>query len=603
MKFRSYRSPLMEYMLVAYGYEELIGIHGAKSSQERIIEELSSYNIKAILEVSTKTILLLKSWGVANKKIQLIILKNFFPEKFKSMVDRLKELNPGDNWIFFNEHTVLILIKLSILFGKNGDGLSIKSHKEKNDFGTWLLMLNNLTTKSDTKHLSQKNLIEQRTSLRRALAKYQFNRIDERLSFKLVRYKYIFDYLKRNHINKIDVGDFFKQASGTSYETYLSVTFSLIVYAVNQTAKEIKVEEVNKKWLICLKSYLKDTSFRKKTIDLVASNLIGEQDVLKNFLNNEIGSEGSVDDNFFYDMRIFSRYPLIGELDSGCVVLTDPRFLFDRASEGAYWIVENYLYENSQKKLREIHSEIWGYGFDSYVRYLLRNTFEKSFKTNLNSGNYEMTDGLIISSNFVFVIENKHHHWRYLAKTTGKETEMKTTLENLFSSKKKKKGLGQISNFIKKIKSKEWELEFDISDKVFVPTLVVSEGIPMDSYSRKLYEDKAKESGSFIAGEDVMPFIVMTAEDMEMLSCIAESNGVETAAEILAGYSASFILQTDEGYSYNSLPFKSYLHYIKQEVPEGKFLRNKFDLLTSRLEKRMFSKEKREEYDSKRENH
>lgn len=579
-------TPFLNYVLVVYGYEELIGIYGAKANLKRIISELEKYNVRAILEVCTKSILLIKSWGIDDKKIQGIILRNFFPDSFTKLLSELEKRVKSENWIIFNEHSFAVLMKMAIIFCKDEGGLSINQKKEKNDFGIWYLMLNNLITEKDTNNQEKFDINEERKNLRRALAKYHFNRVNERLSFKLTRYNWIFNYLSKNYQEKLDISSLFIEATGISYESYLSVTFALIVNYVNATSKPLSIEEVNKRWLVCTENYLINTSFRKKTISQAINQLVGDINLLK----KSIESEDVNEQTFFYDMKVFAKYPLIGDTKSNCFILTDPRYLYDRASEGAYWIVENYLLDSKKKDSREKHSEIWGYGFDKYIRVLLKATFKKHFMTDLYVDNEELADGLIVTSKYIFIIENKHHHWRYSAKSTGNESEMKTTLKNLFSSKEKKKGLGQISSFIQRIKSNKSLLSININNKIFVPVIVISETIPMDDYSRKLYEDQAKKSGAFISEVDVMPFIVITAEDIEMLSCIAEIDGIENAAKILADYSAKFILHTEFDYPVGSIPFKSYLHSIQQSVPDGFFLRNKFDVLSKKLEKRIFRK-------------
>ena len=337
---RKSSNPFLAFMLVCYGYEELIGIANAKASYERVRDELKEYNLFAVMEMITKTTLLINSWDVTNKKIQIIILKILFPiPLLRRLLFELQKRVDNENWIILNEHSLTVLMKMAILYCPISGGQSINASPDKEKFGIWNLMLNNLICKEETNRLLRPYEEQKRTQLRRALARYQFNRIEERLSFKFTRYYWIFNYLKKNYRKQIDVEKLFKEATGVSFESYLSVCFALFIKSVNTTSKPLSIEAINDQWLTCVENYLSKTILKKRTVKLAIKHLVGEPDQLRKLIQSEAVFTDSPPTSFYYDTKAFSRFPLIGSLETGCVILTEPRFLHDRACEGAYWIV------------------------------------------------------------------------------------------------------------------------------------------------------------------------------------------------------------------------------------------------------------------------
>ena len=162
------------------------------------------------------------------------------------------------------------------------------------------------------------------------------------------------------------------------------------------------------------------------------------------------------------------------------------------------------------------------------------------------------------------------------------------TLLQLFSSKKKVKGLGQITRSIKELEKGEWRLPFKRKDRKILPIIVVGEAMPIDAYNRKLYEDIAKIAGVFYENNSVLPFIILSIYELEILEAIARKHGKDKAENLLIQYSEIFKKRNADGYVIESVGFHEFLSTANYPVPNNEALWKLFEKTYSRAQYKGF---------------
>ena len=202
----------------------------------------------------------------------------------------------------------------------------------------------------------------------------------------------------------------------------------------------------------------------------------------------------------------------------------------------------------------------------------------------------EIADGLIYGTNHLFFVETKYAHWSYKAKLTGKKEDMLPTLNQIFSTSKKTKGLGQITRSIKKVENGEITLPKPLDRRKIIPVLVVGEGMPMDAFNRKMYEELARTAGSISENSSVLPFVVLDAEEVEILEAIALDKGIVEAERLLVDYSILFSKRNELGFVREAMQFKNYLHAINYSTINNPSLFKLFDKVHKTAVKKGFKK-------------
>lgn len=567
-------------MVVVLGYRRIYGFESG--GIERLKIELSEYNLLSVLQSLSKVSLRLNSKGFTNQDNQIGLVRDIFANDlpfrrliFKAIKKLLTEDKDKDVvWSLFFEQSLLLLFKLAIMYSKR-DGGKFVEESDVQRLGNWLLISNDICSgDGNTLELEFPPEIE-RELLREYLTRQHAFMARERMPYRFVRFWWLFDNLTKQP-GDFDIAQHFYDATGgVNLNDYISFVFFLIVNYVNKTTKEVNVAN---EWIVCKNKYFEKTQLTSDEVEKISTLLLldlnsfenGEKEIINRYLHGR----DVVEFNF---MQFYKR-PLI-PFDDNCFICPSPEMLMDKGSSGIYWILENYFRENQLNHEHNLLPVKWGESFHTYIGKRLSEGFGDNYVNAPMEGDSEICDGLLVGKHAIFVIETKYAHWSYLAKMTGKREHLQSMLENIFSSTRKVKGLGQIVRAIKKFESGYSIANVDMSDRYFVPLLVVGEGLPMDLLNRKYYEDEAIASGAFYANKRVMPFIVLDAEEVEMLGAIVQQKGVEITEQILLRYSSLFIHRNDKGLAPESMQFKNFLISSKTEVINNKIMFKEFDYL------------------------
>jgi hypothetical protein len=520
-----------------------------------------------------------------NSETQIQLIRDIFAADIglrRKILDTIgSEKSPV--WVIFTEQSILSLLKIVLVNSKITGGKPI-TPADVGKVGHWLLLASDIWAGSDLVAPLITSLNYEREKIREYLTREHFLMVRERLPYKLVR----FDEILKNSIKTkgLDLEDLFLKASGgVSLKDYVYVCFMLIVRLVNIQTKE---PDITTEWIVCRDKYFENIKSGDE-IDKTLSLLLLDIDNYNASYSKDVKDVLNDEDFPAFNFLQFQKRPLI-PINEKCFVTPSPHFLMEKVSEGTYWIIENYLRSNNLKKERDLLPVIWGDAFEDYIHECFTSVYKDQYTKNFTVNNQEKFDGIINGQNTIFLIEDKYAHWSYKSKLIGKRRDMLPTLRQFFSGSKKVKGLGQITRGIKEFENGKWNLPFSTDGKKFIPVIIVGEIMPMDAFSRKMYEDIAKAEGIFYENEKTLPFIILDAEEVEIIEAIAARDGTDTVESLLYQYSLVFRDRNPEGYVGKSLSFKNHLHSIRYPIPNNVRLLKKFDKIAEFVRKKAFPK-------------
>ncbi len=583
-RFRK-RGTFHDYMLVIFGYERIYGFEGG--GIERVVREAAEFNLYSLLETISKIGLSLYSKGFSSKQNQIQLVRNIFAEDLdirKRIYDLLVREGISE-WAIFGEQPLLCLLKI-ILEHCPKEGGKLVYPKDVGQVGKWLLILTDACMPSERQAIILPPAL-QIEQLREFVARQHFFMARERLPYRFARFGQIFSNIQKLH-PELDISKLFEEATeGISLEDYRRFCFYLLVNWVNKTTKEV---DITKEWIVCKKKYFKKTALDIEEVNRITKLLLLDIGNYSKNYHEFVYSSLKSKDIFPYNFLLLRQRPLI-QFNNECFVCPDPNLLMDKATEGVYWIIENYIKSTSKDKW-EKWPVIWGSAFEKYVHERLEGAFGKKYQKGIFKDTEERSDGVFIGDEVIFFIEIKYAHWSQKAKFTGFRNDMMPTAQQLFSSQEKCKGLGQIVRDIKDVESAKLKLPFDLSGRKIIPLIIVGEPMPMEPLNRNMYGEIAAKSGAIYIKENILPFIVLDAEELEMLEAIATNNGTDVAEKLLIEYSKTFSTKNIYGSSEKAMEFKNYLHSIGFPVPNNESVLSLFDDLAESSRLKAFPKSK-----------
>ncbi|MEK7525961.1 MAG: hypothetical protein AAB546_00580 [Patescibacteria group bacterium] len=581
------KGTLQDYLLVIYGYEQIYGFDGG--GIERVRNEVSEFNFYSLLETLSKIVVKLYSKnGFSDRNNQVQLVRDIFAGdlEFRKKILEAISKSPTDNWVLFAEQPILNLYKVILEKAKKEGGRLVKP-EDVGLVGKWLLILSDVCM-PDTHSGIVLPVEVERERLREFLARQSFFMVRERLPYRLARFKDLFLKIEKLH-PEFDIKKLFSTAtSGIELNDYLSLCFYLLVSWVNNTTQE---PDITKQWITCKRKYFEQAQLDEKEVDAVVNLLLLDVDNYESGYQKVVSELLGGTDIYPYNFLQLRQCPFI-PFNKECFVCPAPDFLMDKATEGIYWLLENYLRKIGDKRTRDDLPTVWGNAFEAYIHERLGGAFGNSYIKNPSANSRELFDGVIVGSKAIFCVETKYAHWTYKARLTGKKVDMEPTLKQLFSGNEKVKGLGQITRTIKEIESGKSKLPIEIGNKKLIPLLIVGETVPMDAYNRKYYEDFSKLARSFYENYTVMPFIILDAEEVETLEAMIAKHGAMLGEDILFEYSEMFSKRNADGYVREVIQFKNFLNRKGYLYPNNFPVMKKFDAIANIATKKGFPRAK-----------
>lgn len=551
------KAALQDFMITSIGYKSIFSLPGG--GLERVRRELKNFNAYAVLQFCSKLALVLSSKGQTDIESQAYIIKTVFSKELQSRFIGSLRKSGNPPWTVFNEKSVLLLAKETLLNSPQRGGEEItKDNVEK--LGILLLVLNDecIGQGWEDRKITYPVYIE-RERIREFLAKATFFHGAWYMPNQLGAYRKIFVQAIEIAKNQgIDLEKTFSKAAfGLTLTEHYSIGLSVLTNWTKNLAKHPKLEE---EWIICQNKYFRKTIlskgkieafFRANSVDVSNFKRLNQE-----LIDNALHGEDAPSHNFLaFKQRPFIYY------NKDCYVCPAPRFLSDRITEGVYWIVENYL-RNNEPKIHERWPEIWGDAYEHYINETFREIWGSKYLSNYqDEKETERVDGVIIDEKLATLAEIKYAHWRHKTMVTGTKKNMVQDIQHFIKGGEKPKGLGQLSKNIRDLIEGKWAIqELGKTSKPILPLLIVGETLPMDAFNRKLYEEIAKAEKISFAPEICLSFVILELEDITILETIAQKYGRDKALEVLKRYSVLYTSRNEIGYVQNSVCFKNFAH-------------------------------------------
>jgi hypothetical protein len=568
----------VERVGVQFGHKE---VFGTELSLEDVIEDMKGYNLWAVLFIASKLNLILAKGNSSSAEEQLKIFRSIFAPEVYDKAEKLIRTreNTGDKGqaILFTEHVLLSLVAIALSNCSQDTGVDTMDESNGlHSFGTWLLALSDVWASrvKVRKGMAHRKFYE---SLRRSCAEQFFVRPlqPQALLQQATRTLMIVDS-SEGQSRKLDIRKLFLEATDLTLTEYSVMSYSLVL-KWSPFVDEANVEDDFR----LNRNYFQGLKISSDSADKFLELLLLNPTDFKS-MNERVITDVLKGADYSNNFMVFMQRPLIEQpnKDFFCV---SPVLLTLRATEGIYWIMHEYLKKIEREDLSKDLSELWGRGVENYVAARLTSGFGEVYSPKfIKDKNVEYTDGLILGKNALFVIETKKANWTYGAKLHATKENMRPCLEKILGTKSlkngksKKQGLAQIYDFIDKLEDGTCELDSYTVPGLYVPIVVTGEGVPTDPFNRKFYEEFAREVNSSVDPNKVLPFIILSLEEVEYLEVIAHDS-CEYAEELLLDYSRSFKVKNNFGYASDVYSFKDFILGKGVTLRYSNEMRNYFD--------------------------
>lgn len=500
-----------------------------KLSVDEIINRIQTYDRDAVLIILSKWQVLLQKRYSQNPYFQLGLARLMMN---RSQYKRLRNKIKRKPRIIFSHDVVLGLMKLNLQYNTEGGNNLDKNHQSRGLFKL-LVSLNSHYVKDvlpevDSRSEYRDELLE---GLRYSMAKQALGINSSEVLHELYRGKRIIEHLDNEHLvfrRK------FREHTNLEIEEYQEILFLLLL----DWGFPVDVKSVDKVVFKNLGNYFSKSNISPEKVRSVI-DLQGLRPEQFNSLNktyNQAGRLEGQDDQWNY-ITFFNKQ--LVELEGGLICLS-PASLIHQLSDGPYNIVrQQFKDDNDLHSLTDLPNW-WGKAYEGYILERLKLMFgDRLTATNvlLNNGD-ESIDAVVELDDTVLLVEIKYPHWKFSSRIDPSRDEVITHIKKFVD---RKKGLGQIKKFLEHKDSGNLRQNFDFKNKLIVPVLIMGEDYPPDPLNRQLINDYAKEQRLLPEGDTVLPFILLTSNEVEIMEGFVEQHGVTMLENFIRMFSGGFL--------------------------------------------------------------
>lgn len=553
----------------------------AAKTEAQIIDGLKEFSSLTILHICTKLMLFLSSEGAKrpDKQTELAVglLSLETRERLQAFIENSDEEAPSI--LIFHHCPVMMMVKLNLEHNDEG-GLELTTEETRMKFASLLISLSDIWL-ADDRLKGGAGDKQQRRYFIEGFRAYQARQLlqendSEPMINLLTRGRYFLDKARAD--KRLSFDDTFRAATGMELSLYMDILLMLTAqWTINVDTK--KLDDISVR---SVEEYFKHTTLKPEQIDDflgIVGFRVGEYSTLNKACLEMISMP---EDDHLVNFITFMKKPIL-RYDNKFLCLS-PNFLLLQLTEGPYNIVREALKGTNQEHLLPI---VWGDAYEQYVLERLSATFGSAVHQKITDSNgAESVDVLIDLDDVALITEIKYPHWSFRARITGKREDMRGYLDKIarYNPKKeklgqpkvdKKKGLGQIRQFIEKVENGTVTPPTDLSKKLLVPVLIVGEEYPVDPLNRQLLEGVAASEGCLMPkNTSVMPFVLLTSEEVELIESLVESIGLEETKKLFM----AFVMRLhpsyrEDGYAKRPMSFKNEIFNRKIRVPNNKFMR------------------------------
>ncbi len=564
-------------------HEDIFGTKG--KTEAEIINELKEFSSLAIVHMCAQLMLFLNSTDALSPakqtELALGLLDNDTRKKLSEFIKERAKDTP--QVAFFHHAPVMMLMKLNL--GHNDINGSNIDDETRNKFVSLLISITDIWTTTERLKTNSNSPLAIKI-FKEGFRGYQARQFlqenpTEAMNNLLVRGRYLIDKARAN--GRLSIDKTFKKATGIDLTLYLDILLMLM------PSWTINVKEMSKLPNEIVRTptkFFAETTVNKNDIEKflkIVGFYMADYPTLNQELLSRVDMAG---DKSLINFVTFMIKPIL-RYDDNFLCLS-PNFLLLQLTDGVYNIIREELKGTKEADLLPI---VWGDAYEEYILERLKSTFGQTVYANIKDKNgSEVLDVLIDLDDVALIGEIKYPHWSFKARITGKRIDMYSFIDKIarYRPKKerpgqpivnKKKGLGQIKYFIEKADNGTVVPPVNLSKKLLLPVLILGEEYPCDPLNRQLLEGYAASEGCLLFGDKrVLPFIVLTSEDIELLESMVEELGIDTTKKILLSYVMRFHPKNkDKAFIKHPTSFKNEVFNRGISVKNSKFMKSQLD--------------------------
>ena len=460
-----------------------------QNSEELIKSSYSSFWVYDIMEVLCKL----------NYIVSFTQLKESTKEDLALAYTFLEDtavynfLNHKETRKIITRQQLLANIRLALLYASETQTGKTVLGNEK-EFGKLIYRVTDFL-ESYTRFKDEKNPTDtERKKLYLTMARNLFFNESSTFVLALCRYWYIYNvvaYRKQNR--KAKIKHQFKQATKIEYNNLLAVGFAIWgFYCESSKSQRLSKPEE----FLFNENYFRNTDKKvRRGLTNALSMIAGDF----SYYRNEFSKIKTTEEHYF--LNPFWKKPLFKN-SHGAYSIIDSKFLEERITEGAYWMVFDELIEGnaSKKELSDFGSQ-WGCIFEDYVNELVASAYSKKPKRVLFEKNGDKTGGvdvIIIYPETLVLIEVTTKKVRYDEWIRGDYSAVKDSFYRIFIKDERSKGrVVKLYEAVQKIKSAKLQIDgCDMKNiKRILPIVVFEKSPPMYNRLWHIYNTFLKENG------------------------------------------------------------------------------------------------------------
>jgi hypothetical protein len=534
--------PMRQSTVIIPKYADVFKIPVKKDAQ--IIAELCEYDSNAVINVCSKISITLNADLQKRLEVQAKIARDLLnDEHWQNVLDfekqQLEEDENNPSITIFHHVPVMMLLKLN-LENNTASGKDIQTDEDRDLLASWLIALTEkISQDTEAKNLSLRPFQYRKEALRMFFAKqFLLSAEPDPLIHLVGRSEAILGFIKAD--NTLDCQTIFVSATGLTIDEYQHLLMMLLtgwkILGDEKTLDEIAVRSIDQ--------YFTHTNLPREKIKRFV-NLLSFDITEYAELQKQYSTQANVKANINTNFICFIQKPLLKYGDNFMCV--SPNFLALKMTEGVYRLIEDQVRADNTKHNKL--AQMWGAAFEKYIHERFEQMLGDKYYSNPPAlRGSETIDGIAELKDTVLLLEYKYAHWSYKARFIADRTEMKRFLEKIIryrprfdQTKKKniskKKGLGQIRHYVDNVFNSTYSSPYNLENKALLPIVVIGEEYPFDPLNRMYIEGFAASQECHFKYPHALPFIVLSAEEIEILQAIIDEKGIDIVEQILTRYS------------------------------------------------------------------
>jgi len=545
-------------------YVTLAELRGRPATLPEIAATLRKIDVYDALQALSRIGLLLENHDWANKDLQHALVRGLVPEEYSERAAQILATQPY-RFVFF-EQQILGAMQLAILYCPEIGAGRLEGNRPL--FDEFLVecvlgitdILESTYLKS-ARRQSRAGVTGDSDSLASALLRNAFLNYRDEFTHMLARFRALYLELPRQLAgsrNYVDVEKTFAETTGVSLQQYLAVGFALAGHFMQ--ASGILGERDVHKFVADPTAYFSTTPLDDTTLERCVEHLSSDLVSYRRSFLTELRRTKEL----YFSYVTMRQAPLLRFPNGACIPLS-LRFLHERITVGAYWLIHDRLPSRSRSKFQTFFGEL----FEKYVEQTFTRAFPSSphlakrvhFAKKYGSRTHkkETSDVIVLYPERALFVEVKAARLRM--EDCGIRGDVGSFREDLET-----KVIGaarQIDSVVRDFLSGAFTLDgFEASEMRRAYPIVLTFGhVPQTPPVWSEIQRMLDENG-LLQDQRLAPLQLINAEELELLAWYLTAGGEESLMRMLDG-------KASDPY-YRFFPLKTYLAHKVAPAPGDK---------------------------------